>query len=67
MFIWPSKEKYTELKLDSVRPQWRTQKIFMGGFIQWHRVVICICCALFVTSQFDVIVLFPNKGFSEVL
>jgi len=37
-----------------------------GGFIQWHRVVICICCALFVTSQFDVIVLFPNQRFSEV-
>jgi len=38
----------------------------MGVFIQWHRVVICICCALFVTSQFDVIVLFPNQRFSEV-
>jgi len=37
-----------------------------GDFIQWHRVVICIWCALFVTSQFDVIVLFPNKRFSEV-
>jgi len=22
--------------------QWRTQKIFMGSFIQWHMVVICI-------------------------
>ena len=21
--------------------QWRTQKIFMGGFIQWHMIVIC--------------------------
>jgi len=31
--------------------QWRTQKIFMGGFIQWHMVVISIWCALFVTSQ----------------
>jgi len=29
--------------------QWRTQKIFMGrGFYQWHMVVICICCSLFV-------------------
>ena len=37
-----------------------------GGFIRWHRVVICICCALFVTSQFDVIVLIPNQRFSEV-
>jgi len=31
--------------------QWRTQKILMGGFIQWQMVVICIWCALFVTSQ----------------
>ena len=46
--------------------QWRTQKLFMGGFIQWHRVVICIWCALFVTSQNDVIVLFPNQRFGEV-
>jgi len=37
-----------------------------GGFIQWHRAVICIWCALFVTSQNDVIVLFPNQRFGEV-
>jgi len=37
-----------------------------GGFIQRHRVVICIGCALFVTSQNDVIVLFPNQHFGEV-
>ena len=37
-----------------------------GGFVQWHRVFICIWCALFVTSQFDVIVLFPNQRFGEV-
>jgi len=42
------------------------RKCSRGGFIQWHKVVICICCALFVTSQFDVIVLFPNIRFSEV-
>jgi len=46
--------------------QWRTQKIFMGGFIQWHVVVICIWCALFVTSQIDVIFMFPNQRFGEV-
>ena len=46
--------------------QWRTQKLFIGGFIQRHRVVICIWCALFVTSQNDVIVLFPNQRFAEV-
>jgi len=38
----------------------------MGGFIQWHMVVICIWCALIVTSQFDVIVLFPIQRFGEV-
>jgi len=37
-----------------------------GGFIQRHRVVICIWCALFVTSQNDVVVLFPNQRFGEV-
>jgi len=47
-------------------PQWRTQKISMGGFIQRHMVVICIWCALFVTSQFDVIFMFPNQRFVEV-
>jgi len=30
--------------------QWRTQKIFMGGFYQRHMVAISISCALFVTS-----------------
>jgi len=29
-------------------------------------VVICIWCALFVTSQFDVIFMFPNQRFGEV-
>ena len=46
--------------------QWRTQKIFMGGFVQGRMVVICIWCALFVTSQFDVIFMFPNQRFGEV-
>jgi len=35
-------------------------------FLQWHMVVICIWCALFVTSQYDVIVMFPNQRFGEV-
>jgi len=38
----------------------------MVGFIQWHMVVICIWCALFVTSQFDVMFMFPNQCFGEV-
>jgi len=46
--------------------QWRTEKIFMGFFIQWHMVVIFIWCALFVTSQFDVVFIFPNQRFGEV-
>jgi len=29
-------------------------------FIQWHIVAIYVWCALFVTYQFDVIVVFPN-------
>jgi len=37
-----------------------------GGFIQWHMVVICIWYALFVTSQFDVIFMFPYQRFGEV-
>jgi len=49
-----------------VSNQWRTQKIFMGGFIQWHMVVIYIWCALFVTSHFDVIFMFPNQRFREI-
>ena len=39
---------------------------FYGGFTQGHMVVICTWCALFVTSQFDVIFTFPNQRFGEV-
>jgi len=42
------------------------RKFPWGGFIQWHMVVICIWCALFVTSQFDVIFLFLNQRFGKV-
>ena len=34
---------------------------FHGGFIQWHMMVICIWCVLFVTSQFDVIFMFSSE------
>ena len=46
--------------------QWRTQKIFMGGI--WFRVVwwSFVFGVLFVTSQFDVISMFPNQRFGEV-
>jgi len=39
---------------------------FHGGFIQWHMVLICIWCALLVTSQFDDIFMFSNQCFGEV-
>jgi len=42
------------------------RKFSWGCFIQWRMVVICIWCALFVTSQFDVIFMFPNQRFGEV-
>jgi len=34
---------------------------FHGAFIQWHMVAVCIWCALFVTSQFDVIFMFQTN------
>jgi len=42
------------------------RKFYEGVFIQWDTVVICIWCALFVTSQFDVIFMYPNQRFGEV-
>jgi len=42
------------------------ENFYEGGLIQWHREVICIWCALIVTSQFDVIALFPIQRFGEV-
>ena len=42
------------------------RKVSWGPFIQWHMVVIFIWCGLFVTSQFDVIIVFPNQHFREV-
>ena len=42
------------------------RKFSWGCFIHWHRIVICSCCALFVTSQCDVIVLLSNQRLSEV-
>jgi len=42
------------------------RKFSWGGFIQWHMVVICIWCALFITSQFNVIFMLPNHPFREI-
>jgi len=38
----------------------------MGAVFQGHMVVIFIRCALFVTSQFDIISMFPNQRFGKV-
>ena len=53
-------------QLCSTADQWRTQKIFIGGVVKGHMVAICIWCALFVTSLFDLIYMFPNQRFGEV-
>ena len=42
------------------------RKFSWGVLVQGHMVVICIWCALFVTSQFEVISMFPNQRFGEV-
>ena len=42
------------------------RKFSWRGFIQWFVVVICIWCAVFATSQFDVMVMFPNQRFREI-
>jgi len=43
-------------------------EIFHGGiFIQWHMVVICIWCALFLTSQLDVIFMFSNNVLAKLV
>jgi len=42
------------------------RKFSWGWLVQGHMVVISIWCALFVTSQFDVISMFPNQRFGEV-
>jgi len=42
------------------------ENFHVGWLVQGHMVVICIWCSLFVTSQFDVISMFPNQRFGEV-
>ena len=59
----PSANRWVTNDYDSVA---YAETFHGGGFIQRHRVVICIWCALFVTSQNDVIALFPNQRFGEV-
>jgi len=42
------------------------RKFSWGVLVLGHMVVICFWYALFVTSQFDVISMFPNQRFGEV-
>jgi len=49
------------------RPVAYAENFHGEGFIQLHMVVICIWCALFVMSQFNVIFMFPKQHFGEVL
>jgi len=43
------------------------RKFSWGCFIQWHMVVTCVWSTLLVTSQFDVIFIFPKQQrFGEV-
>jgi len=39
---------------------------FHEGFHSVAYVAVCIWCAIFVTSQFDVIFMFLNQSFGEV-
>jgi len=62
-FTFNTKTMSNKTTVDAVR----CEKILMGGcFYQWHMVVICILCSLFVTLQFEVIFMFPNYRFGEV-
>jgi len=46
--------------------QWMPEEVahpehFHGGVFQWHMVIICSWCALFLTSQLDVIFMFSSE------
>jgi len=68
-YLWKSSREPLGVRkpqVDNHWHQWRTQKIFMGGF---HAVAYgghLYWCALFVTSQFEFIFMFPNQRFGEV-
>jgi len=42
------------------KPSGVRRKFSRGGVIQWHMVFVSIWCALFMTSQFDVIFMFSS-------
>jgi len=57
---------YWQEKIKITKDSGVRRKFSWGGLVQCHMVVICFWCALFVTSQFDVISMFPNQRFGEV-
>jgi len=57
---------YKKLNIADLQSVAYAENFHWGGFIQWHMVVIYIWCALFVTSQFEVIFMFPNQRFGKV-
>jgi len=61
-----SKKSLTRRSIWYTGPLWYAENFQGGGFIQWLVVVICIWWALFVTSEFEVITIFPNQRFGEV-
>jgi len=54
------------MMLTPLQPVAYAENFHGGSLVQGHMVVICIRCALFVTSQFDVISMFPNQRLGEV-
>ena len=63
--IFSSERKTCRLEFFGTQKQLKTvayaENFQGGGLVQGHMVVICFWCALFVTSQFDVISMFPNQ------
>jgi len=53
-------------KVEMVRTSGVRRKFSWVDFIQWHIVIICIWCAVFVTSPFDVIFLFRSQRFRVI-
>ena len=58
--------KYSKKRKNCRRSVAYAENFHGGDLVQGHMVVICFWCALFVTSQFDVISMFPNQRFGEV-
>jgi len=70
LFWFPVRKRYPRhLNIDpadSTEGSGVRRKFSWGCLVQGHMVVICIWSSLFVTSQSDVISMFPNQRFGEV-